>query len=197
MDFVSFRVNGAITTKARPRARVVAGKYASVYTPQSTILYENLIKVSYQDQHNVYYGEMPVAVEIEAYFAPNQEVKKYKESGLNVACKVNKDLDNIAKTILDALNGIAYKDDKQVVDLEVRKYYSNKDNDYQEYIEVRIRPIQETTIKQAKAIYQKEREIKRLEAKIDKLRSLPRLTPKKAQELNETIEKLNELKYVF
>jgi crossover junction endodeoxyribonuclease RusA len=33
------------------------------------------------------------------------------------------DLDNLAKTILDALNGLAYKDDSQVCALAVRKLY--------------------------------------------------------------------------
>jgi Holliday junction resolvase RusA-like endonuclease len=37
----------------------------------------------------------------------------------------NPDLDNIAKAICDALNGIAYHDDAQVVDLKVVKYYSD------------------------------------------------------------------------
>ena len=34
------------------------------------------------------------------------------------------DTDNIVKSILDSLNGIAYKNDKQVVDLRVRKQYA-------------------------------------------------------------------------
>ena len=34
-----------------------------------------------------------------------------------------KDLDNIAKTVLDALNGIAYDDDKQIIFLCVNKRY--------------------------------------------------------------------------
>ena len=34
------------------------------------------------------------------------------------------DADNIAKAVCDALNGIACKDDSQVVDLTVRKHYS-------------------------------------------------------------------------
>ena len=37
---------------------------------------------------------------------------------------IKPDTDNIAKSILDSLNGIAYLDDKQVVDLRVRKQYS-------------------------------------------------------------------------
>ena len=36
------------------------------------------------------------------------------------------DADNIAKIVLDALNGIAYKDDSQIVDLSVPKRYSDK-----------------------------------------------------------------------
>ena len=34
------------------------------------------------------------------------------------------DCDNIAKVILDALNGIAYHDDSQVVELVVHKHYA-------------------------------------------------------------------------
>lgn len=34
------------------------------------------------------------------------------------------DADNIAKVVLDALNNICYKDDTQVVELIVNKYYS-------------------------------------------------------------------------
>jgi Holliday junction resolvase RusA-like endonuclease len=36
---------------------------------------------------------------------------------------IKPDTDNIAKSILDSLNGIAYKDDKQAVKLTVEKRY--------------------------------------------------------------------------
>ena len=36
------------------------------------------------------------------------------------------DLDNIAKIVLDSLNGLAYKDDSQVVSLKIEKYYADK-----------------------------------------------------------------------
>lgn len=35
------------------------------------------------------------------------------------------DCDNIAKIILDSLNGIAYEDDKQITSLTVEKYYGD------------------------------------------------------------------------
>ena len=36
------------------------------------------------------------------------------------------DFDNIAKIVCDSLNTIAYKDDSQVIDGQVRKFYSEK-----------------------------------------------------------------------
>ena len=47
------------------------------------------------------------------------------ERGLILPTK-KPDADNIAKAILDALNGLAYYDDAQVVHLEVQKRYSNE-----------------------------------------------------------------------
>nr|DAG40359.1 MAG TPA: Endodeoxyribonuclease RusA [Caudoviricetes sp.] len=39
---------------------------------------------------------------------------------------VKPDWDNLGKLVSDALNGIAYDDDKSVVDASVRKYYSDR-----------------------------------------------------------------------
>ena len=33
------------------------------------------------------------------------------------------DLDNLVKSVLDGLNGIAYVDDNQIIDIEARKEY--------------------------------------------------------------------------
>ena len=33
------------------------------------------------------------------------------------------DIDNVIKSVLDGLNGVAYEDDKQVVKLTANKYY--------------------------------------------------------------------------
>ena len=35
------------------------------------------------------------------------------------------DMDNILKIIADALNKVAYYDDKQIVECSIKKYYSN------------------------------------------------------------------------
>ncbi|WP_423739149.1 RusA family crossover junction endodeoxyribonuclease [Clostridium sporogenes] len=36
---------------------------------------------------------------------------------------IKPDVDNIAKVILDSLNGLAYKDDKQIVTCGISKWY--------------------------------------------------------------------------
>ena len=36
------------------------------------------------------------------------------------------DMDNVIKMVADALNQVAYKDDTQIVDCQVRKFYSEE-----------------------------------------------------------------------
>lgn len=40
------------------------------------------------------------------------------------------DVDNLAKSILDALHGVAFTDDRQVVELHVKKQYAEDDAVY-------------------------------------------------------------------
>lgn len=51
--------------------------------------------------------------------------------GKRLACQHNinrpdkkPDIDNILKIVLDGLNGVAYADDKQVIEVRCRKFYS-------------------------------------------------------------------------
>lgn len=135
---VEFIIHGEIKTKARPRARVV-NNYAIIYTPKDTVNYENLIKFEYLNQANgEYFSNKALNVQIDVYFkAPKHylNLKKYVFSNF-IVCSNQKDLDNIAKTILDALNKIAYDDDRQVCKLNISKYYSF---DEKEYIKVIIK----------------------------------------------------------
>lgn len=57
---------------------------------------------------------------------PKSTPKKKKAMMLDGKIQPTKkpDLDNIAKIISDALNGIAYNDDKQIVHLKVTKKYN-------------------------------------------------------------------------
>jgi Holliday junction resolvase RusA-like endonuclease len=109
------------------------GGYASAYTPKETVSYENLVKYIYQSEVGKSFGsDQPIRVLIVALFEIPKSTSK-KRAELMRAGEIrptkggrgNPDLDNIAKAICDALNGIAYHDDAQVVDLKVVKYYSD------------------------------------------------------------------------
>ncbi|MGF7145326.1 Holliday junction resolvase RusA-like endonuclease [Anaerotaenia torta] len=119
---ISFTIPGPPQGKARARTT-----YHGTYTPEKTVLYENLIKLMYQQQTD-YMSEKPLEVFIMAcYEPPKSTSKKMREQMLSRAMHPTKkpDIDNIAKVVLDALNGVAYKDDTQVVQLTMSKVYSS------------------------------------------------------------------------
>lgn len=122
---VNFVIQGKVQAKQRPRFNRYSGK---TYTPNETIAYENWVKTCYLEKYkDKELMEKPLRVTIKAYFEiPKSTSKKKKQQMLNceIFPTVKPDTDNIAKSILDSLNGIAYLDDKQIVKLEVEKYYS-------------------------------------------------------------------------
>ena len=139
MDSILFSVPGPPQGKAR--ARTVRGKGGQTfsYTPNKTVLYENLIKVSYlqvtkkplplQVTKKLFNNKEPINVRITACFEPAKSTSKKKRMQmLSGEIKPTKkpDIDNITKCILDGLNGVAYRDDTQVVEVSAKKIYAEK-----------------------------------------------------------------------
>ena len=129
-----FKIPGKAQAKQRPRM----GRSGVVYTPKETLVYENYVKMCYSD-YAKQFGWLPyenqVRAEIEVLVAvPKSDSKTKKKAKIEgmIRPTVKPDCDNLAKSILDSLNGLAYHDDKQVVDLFVKKYYA-------ENAEVRVR----------------------------------------------------------
>ena len=129
-----FKIPGKAQAKQRPRM----GRSGIVYTPKETLVYENYVKMCYTDNAKQF-GWLPyenqVRAEIEVLVAvPKSDSKTKKKAKIEgmIRPTVKPDCDNLAKSILDSLNGLAYHDDKQVVDLFVKKYYA-------ENAEVRVR----------------------------------------------------------
>ena len=68
-----------------------------------------------------------LSIVIEAHFSIPKSVSKKNRALMieRVLRPVKKpDGDNIIKVVCDALNGLAYHDDAQIVDMVVRKYYA-------------------------------------------------------------------------
>lgn len=103
-------------------------KAGRAYTPKDTIEYENWVKMCYINGSNGKMFTGQVKAKVDAYYSIPKSTSKKKrdEMSLQIIQPTKKpDLDNVAKSILDSINGVAYKDDSQVVSLTINKYYSD------------------------------------------------------------------------
>lgn len=128
VEEIKFIVPGEPQGKARPRfARV--GDYTRTYTPDKTVHYENLVKLFYQQMTDGIKLKGEIAAKIIGVFSIPKSVNKRKRE-LMLQGKIlhtkKVDCDNLAKIILDSLNGIAYDDDKQICRLYVEKRYGEQ-----------------------------------------------------------------------
>lgn len=127
---VEFTIAGEPCGKGRPRFATING-YAKAYTPKETATYENLVKLTYRMKYGLTrFGDtQPLLMCVKAYYSiPKSVSNKKRQLMLEKKIRPTKkpDWDNIGKIVADSLNGIAYRDDAQVVDAFVRKYYSDK-----------------------------------------------------------------------
>lgn len=126
MKEVNIFVPGPVMGKMRART-VRNGNFTRTFTPQKNVIYENFVKEIFLDSGGERFpDETPLEMIITAYFeVPRSYSKKKTAAALkNEMWPVKKpDADNIAKIICDALNGIAYRDDTQIISLKVLKIY--------------------------------------------------------------------------
>ena len=123
MRQVYFVIDSEPCGKGRPRFT----KNGHCYTPGKTTDYEQLVVDSYRAAGHARYlpHSGPVVCDIKAIFAmPKNHTRGVHECGF--PCFKRPDCDNIAKIVLDALNGIAYADDSQVSCLTVSKEWSER-----------------------------------------------------------------------
>ena len=123
---INFTVLGTPVGKARPRITRFGA-----YTPEKTIVAEDTIRREYAAScDNVKFdAERPLRMKVDAYFPIPQSASAKKKADMtsNAVRPTKKpDWDNLGKLVSDALNQVAYYDDKQIVDCTVRKFYSDK-----------------------------------------------------------------------
>lgn len=123
MMMTTFCVPGEPQGKARPRFT----RCGRTYTPRKTVAYEDAIREEFLKSGGQI-TELPVKVQITAYCKiPNSASKTRTEKMFHgeILPAKKPDVDNIGKVVMDALNGVAYKDDAQVCLLKVGKVYSH------------------------------------------------------------------------
>lgn len=128
MGKFDFVIEGEPVGKGRPR-----WSDGHMYTPKKTREYEAKVRRAYESAGGVKFEDDDhIGVVINAFFKiPKSFTGGKRTAAMHKMVRPTKrpDVDNVIKSILDGLNGVAYADDKQVVDVVCRKYYS-EDNGY-------------------------------------------------------------------
>lgn len=115
MRRVRFEVKGKPVPKSRPRF-VSKGKRRFAYTPKKVKDWEGLVT----EEARRYFErpfDWPVVVSMVFYF------ERPRSRRLDFWVSTTPDLDNLEKSVLDALNGVAYTDDRLVVAKSSSKRY--------------------------------------------------------------------------
>lgn len=126
---VHFHIDGEAVAKGRPKFSQMGG-FVRTYTPKKTIDYESRVRATAKAAMGPT-DLLETAVGVYLYIRlpiPASYSKKRKEaclSGREKPIKKNGDIDNLAKSILDGMNGVIYKDDCQIVSLHVTKVYAS------------------------------------------------------------------------
>ena len=129
-----------IEGKVKPKQSFRYTRFGHKYTPRDVKQYARDIQYSFYAKYPKWlpsmFFEKPLRAEIEVYIKMPQsfsKIKKQRAIAGGIRPLVKPDVDNCTKNIFDALNGIVYPDDKQIVELSVAKYYSDT-----EFVKVRI-----------------------------------------------------------
>jgi len=125
---VTFKVDADPVGKQRARY-AKRGNFVQTYTPDKTRNYESLIKeASIEAMGSTEPLETPVTLYLYIRAPiPKSLPKKRIEACLNGLEKPIKkpDASNVLKSVEDAMNGVVYKDDSQIVNIHVSKVYSS------------------------------------------------------------------------
>lgn len=119
---------GAPVAKGRPKFRKV-GKFVQAYTPAKTKKAELHIAGVFKEQlKRVPSGYDEIFLTCNFYMPIPKSISKKKAEQWHEKRGHTKrpDLDNLVKTVCDALNGVAFRDDSSIVGIQCGKLYSKE-----------------------------------------------------------------------
>ena len=131
MAELKFTVMGEPCAQGRPRFSTLGG-YVKAIDPAKSRNQKSYIKylaTAAAKQQGWTYTYLPLYVEIIAYMGiPKSKSKKWRTAAICGRERPTKkpDVDNLFKLVTDALSGILYNDDKQIVSCRVQKWYSEE-----------------------------------------------------------------------
>jgi Holliday junction resolvase RusA-like endonuclease len=116
-----FSFHQVFNIRPRAKGRPRLTKTGHTYTPKQTVDYEKAIREAYTGPC---FEDGMLSVKLR--FTMSGTEIMIEKVGLNPNVdqpnsRLRGDIDNYAKSVLDALNGVAYKDDRQIVCLYLEK----------------------------------------------------------------------------
>lgn len=127
MDAIKFTI--PIEPVGQMRARhTSAGKFSRTYKAKQQQSAENRLLAFAVEHRPAEPMDGPLEVRIDAYMPiPKSFSRMKRQMAMDGELRPTKrpDADNIAKHLLDCFNGIFWTDDKNIVGLMVRKFYSD------------------------------------------------------------------------
>lgn len=108
-----------IKIRPMPKQSVRFTKSGYAYQPKKIVDYQKAIHL-YAKSQKIKMLEGAILIEIDSHYQ-----KKNVKSPIPKITRP--DVDNLAKPILDALNGVAWKDDSRVCELRLRKFHDSED----------------------------------------------------------------------
>lgn len=125
---IKWTVIGVPKPKGRPRF-FRRGEHVGSYTPQQTRSFEANVLTQSVGFKPAQPLEQALALTLRFYIPPTKTMMKKKSlkeliEGEVLPVVVKPDLDNLVKSVVDALNGVFWLDDKQIYELTATKLYS-------------------------------------------------------------------------
>lgn len=124
---IRFTVPGEPVAQGRPRFTTQHG-YVRAYDPQKSRDYKQVVRMAALDAcPQRMLGPLVMTVDIYRGIPKSwSKVKQHAAERGIIKPILKPDVDNYVKAIKDALNGVCYVDDSQVVVLMISKYYSRE-----------------------------------------------------------------------
>lgn len=124
---IAFFIRGDAVGKGRGRTVRLGNGAVSTYTPAKTRSYEGIVRTMAMDAMDRQQPiEAPVHLELDIVCSVPRSWPEWKRRMAladRIAATSKPDVDNVLKAISDACNGVVWRDDSQIVQIRLNKFY--------------------------------------------------------------------------
>ncbi|MED3732535.1 RusA family crossover junction endodeoxyribonuclease [Geobacillus stearothermophilus] len=123
---IKFIVYGEPVAQGRPRATTVNGR-VRMYDPKKSRDFKHYLKLAASKHRPEKLLKGPISLVVKVYKPTLKSFSKKKKAAAEAGQlrpTTKPDVSNYLKLIEDALTGVIWKDDSQIIDCSISKYYS-------------------------------------------------------------------------